>query len=132
MKTIKLYILLIVMALISHTSWSQNKTTTELTTQEKTPAFLLAFVRVQDFETYNKEYLEKATPIIMRHGGKPIAVSENPILLEGTIPKGKLVIVEFPSKKAADDFYNDPAYQPLKEVRNKVSTSDAVLFERGF
>ena len=101
-------------------------------TENKIPAFLLAFVRVEDFDTYNREYLEKASPIIMRHGGLPVAVSENPLTLEGTIPNGKLVIVEFPSMKEAKDFNSDPEYQPLKEIRSQVSKSDAVMFERGF
>lgn len=91
----------------------------------------MAFVRVEDYETYEKEYLEKATPIIAQYEGVPLAVSENPLLIEGNLPKGKLVIVEFPSKEAAESFYNDPEYQPLKKVRNTVSTSDAVIFEKG-
>ena len=132
MKTIKLYAILLAITLTSFTSWAQDELKTDLTKQTETPAYLMAFVRVQDFDTYNKEYLEKATPIIMRHGGKPIAVSENPTLIEGKLPKGKLVIVEFPSMKAAEGFYNDPEYQPLIKVRNRVSKSDAMLFERGF
>lgn len=101
-------------------------------TENKMPAYMVAFVRVEDLETYNREYLEKATPIITRHGGVPLAVSDNPTPLEGSIPKGKMVIVEFPSLENAEAFYNDPAYQPLKKERNQVSQSDAVLFERGF
>jgi len=106
--------------------------TTLKKTENKMPAFFLAFVRVEDFETYNKEYLEKATPLIAKYGGVPVSVSESPTLLEGTMPEGKLVIVEFPSQQLAKNFYNDPAYQPLKKIRKQVSKSDAVMFERGF
>ncbi|TLX76179.1 DUF1330 domain-containing protein [Labilibacter sediminis] len=42
-----------------------------------------------------------------------------------------MVIVEFPYKQAAEDFYNDPEYRPLIAVRNKVSKSNAVIFEKG-
>ena len=101
-------------------------------TVNKVPAFIVAFVRVNDYETYNNEYLTKAVPIIGRYGGVPIAISEKPTAMEGKLPEGKLVIVEFPSMKDAQDFYNDPEYQPLKAARLKVSSSDAVIFEKGF
>ena len=94
-------------------------------------AYMMAFVRVEDMETYKTEYLEKAPKIMARYGGVPVAMSENPTTIEGSLPEGKLVIVEFPSEQAANDFYNDPEYQPLIEIRNKVSSSDAVIFEKG-
>ncbi|CAM1342863.1 DUF1330 domain-containing protein [Tenacibaculum amylolyticum] len=95
-------------------------------------AYMLAFVRVNDLETFNKEYIEKAVPIVERHGGITVAVDENPLTIEGTLPKGRVVIVEFPTKKNAEDFYNDPAYQDIKTWRQKVSQSDSIILEKGF
>ena len=132
MKTIKLFAISLVLCLSVNSIWAQQETKDNVVKQKDTPAYMVAFVRVNDFETYNREYLEKATPLIIKYGGVPIAVSENPITLEGKLPEGKLVIVEFPSMQAAKAFYNDPEYQPLKEARKKVSSSDAVLLERGF
>jgi len=132
MKTIKLSAILLVMSLFDTTGWAQNEVKTNSAEQKIMPAYLLAFVRVEDYKTYKSEYLDKATPIITRYGGVPIAVSESLLLLEGSLPKGKLVIVKFPSMNAAEDFYSDPEYQPLKKVREQVSESDAILFERGF
>lgn len=93
---------------------------------------MLAFVRVNDLETFNREYIEKAVPIVERHGGVTVAVDENPDTIEGSMPSGRVVIVEFPSKEAATGFYNDPEYQPIKAWRQQVSDSDSVIFERGF
>ncbi|WP_299108331.1 DUF1330 domain-containing protein [uncultured Tenacibaculum sp.] len=95
-------------------------------------AYMLAFVRVNDLETFNKEYIEKAVPIVERHGGITVAVDENPDLIEGNIPSGRVVIVEFPTKAAAEGFYNDPEYQPIKAWRQKVSQSDSIILEKGF
>lgn len=95
-------------------------------------AYMLAFVRVNDLETFNKEYIEKAVPIVERHGGITVAVDENPDLIEGKIPSGRVVIVEFPTKAAAEGFYNDPEYQPIKAWRQKASQSDSIILEKGF
>lgn len=45
---------------------------------------------------------------------------------------GRLVIVEFPSREHAEAFYADPDYQPLIKVRQKLSQSDAAIFDKGF
>ena len=95
-------------------------------------AYMLAFVRVSDLDTFNREYIEKAVPIVKRHEGKTVAVDENPTRIEGSVPEGRVVILEFPSKEAAKGFYNDPDYQSLKEWRKKVSKSDSIILQRGF
>lgn len=95
-------------------------------------AYMLAFVRVNDLETFNREYIEKAVPIVERHGGITVAVDENPVTIEGTVPGGRVVIVEFPTKQAAEGFYDDPDYQATKVWRQKVSESDSVILEKGF
>ena len=100
--------------------------------EKKMPAFMLAFVRVEDYETFNREYLEKAVKIVSRHGGETFAVADNPPVIEGNLPKGRLVILEFPSKADAEGFYNDPKYQPLKKIRKQISQSDSTIFEKGF
>jgi len=101
-------------------------------TETKMPAYMVAFVRVEDQEAFNSIYLEKAAKLVERHGGTTIAVADNPPTIEGTLPKGRLVILEFPSMEHAENFYNDPEYQPLKEARMQISQSDSTLFERGF
>ncbi len=95
-------------------------------------AYMLAFVRVKDMDMFNREYIEKAVPIVERHGGVTLGVDENPSTIEGSLPKGRVVVVEFPNKQAANGFYNDPDYQPLKEWRKKCSESDSIIFEKGF
>jgi uncharacterized protein (DUF1330 family) len=95
-------------------------------------AYMLAFVRVKDLEAFNREYIEKAVPIVERHGGITVAVDENPTTIEGTLPTGRVMIVEFPSKKEAEGFYNDPDYQAIKAWRQSISESDSIILEKGF
>ncbi|BDD06775.1 DUF1330 domain-containing protein [Aureibacter tunicatorum] len=94
------------------------------------PAYMIAFVRIEDHESFNEIYLNHAIAIVEKYGGKTFAMAENPPSLEGEIPKGRLVILEFPSKENAYGFYNDPEYQPLKKARHKISDSDSVIIER--
>jgi len=100
--------------------------------KNKIPAFMVAFVRVENQEEFNKVYLEKAVKIVNKHSGVTIAVADNPPSTEGNLPKGRLVILEFPSIELANSFYNDPEYQPLKKARMQISQSDSTLFEKGF
>ena len=96
------------------------------------PAYMVAFVRIDDIPSFTKIYLEKAAKLVEKHGGSTVAVSENPTPLEGSIPEGRLVILEFPSSEAAEGFYNDPEYQPLKAARRQISSSDSTIITRGF
>lgn len=100
--------------------------------ENKMPAFMVAFIRVKNQEEFNEIYLEKAAKIVSKHKGITIAVADNPPSIEGNLPKGRLVILEFPSMELANSFYNDPEYQPLKKARMLISQSDSTLFERGF
>lgn len=95
-------------------------------------AYMLAFVRVTDLDVFNQEYIAKAVPIVERHGGVTVAVDENPTTIEGTLPNGRVVIVEFPTKQDAENFYNDPEYLPIKKWRQKSSESDSIILEKGF
>lgn len=92
-------------------------------------AYMIAFVRIEDFDSYNHEYLQVAHPIVTKYGGKALVVSDNVKVLEGSIPKGKIVIVEFPSMNQAENFYASPEYQPLIAIRNKYTSSDAAIAE---
>lgn len=96
------------------------------------PAYMLTFVRVEDAETHARDYMPNAVPIVERHGGRPLSVTENFDVLEGSLPDGRLVLMEFPTKQHAEAFYADPEYQPLMEIRKKISSSDAVLFDSGW
>ncbi len=95
------------------------------------PAYLLSFVRIEDAEAHARDYLPYAHSIVEKYGGKALSVTEEFDVWEGSLPEGRLILMEFPSKKDADAFYADPDYQPLKEIRKKISSSDSMLFDSG-
>ena len=93
-------------------------------------AYLVGFIQINDPEKYHSDYVEPVLPLIARHGGKPLIIADECMVKEGHLPDGRLVVIEFPDMQAADAFYDDPDYQPLKPVRQAL-TQSALAFVQG-
>ncbi|WP_170328945.1 DUF1330 domain-containing protein [Ruegeria arenilitoris] len=93
------------------------------------PSYMLTFLRVEDAETHARDYLPEAHAILLKYGGKPLAVTEDFEVIEGNLPKGRLILMEFPSKEAAKDYYLGPEHRPYKEILDKVASCDLAIFE---
>lgn len=75
-------------------------------------------------------YVESATALVAQHGGKYLARTASHERLEGEGEDVALrVIIEWPSKKAAEAFMSDPAYRAHLEARTAGSTSHHFLIE---
>ncbi len=92
-------------------------------------ALMVAFVRVHDLEAYNREYLSIAHPLIGKYGGKALAVSEKVKQIQGTLPEGKFVILEFPTVEQAEAYYYSAEHQTLIENGSKYFSSDSIIVE---
>lgn len=92
------------------------------------PAYMLTFLRVENVEVHARDYLPAAHQILLEYGGKPLVVTDDLDIKEGSFPEGRLLLVEFPSKEAAASYYDGPEHRPYKEILDKVSTSDMVIF----
>ena len=82
-------------------------------------AYLVFLAKIEDRETFLKDYAPFAPAIVKQHGGQflvnsPRADTE---VLEGSFPNANLVVVEFPSKEALTGFWTDPEYKRLSEIR---------------
>jgi uncharacterized protein (DUF1330 family) len=75
-----------------------------------------------DPAAYGQDYIPGAMEIIARHGGE-VAAAADAAAIEGTPPGPTVVILKFPSEEAFNGFYDDPDYQPLKELRRGTLTS---------
>ena len=89
------------------------------------PAYAIVMVRVDDPETY-KEYTLRTPPIVKKYGGKFLARGGEVNTIEGEPFNDRLVILEFPSKRAIHDFFSDPEYQVASEYR-KASSEARIL-----
>lgn len=75
-------------------------------------------------------YVETASSLVAQHGGKYLARTTNHDRLEGQGEGAALrVIIEWPTKQAAEAFMNDPAYEPHWKARLAGSNSHHFLIE---
>lgn len=92
-------------------------------------AFLLVDVReVKDpdkLAAYRSGVLETVTA----HGGRYRVLGGPAEVLEGEWPIGMPVIVEFPSRAAAEEWYHSDAYKPLLELRLQATDGAALLID---
>ena len=91
-------------------------------------AYLIANIHVQDAERY-KEYVASVPALIAKHGGQYRVRGGEAQALEGQWTPDRLIILEFPDRAAALAFYNDPAYEPLKALRQAITDSSLVVVD---
>lgn len=92
------------------------------------PAYLVAQIDVHDPAGF-EEYRARVAPVVNAYGGRYVVRTDQLELLEGAEPKGRLVILEFPSMDAARSFYRSADYAPLLQRRLASAASDIVLAE---
>lgn len=92
-------------------------------------AYILFEIDITD-PSWAEEYSEKVGPTVARHGGKLIIRTTEPVRLEGSRGLPTVVVVlEFPTREAAQAWHSDPEYQPLIELRNTGSSAEAMLVD---
>jgi len=91
-------------------------------------AYIVGTVSINDPETY-KKYTAKTPALVARHGGKFIVRGGDVDTLEGEAFNDRLVVIEFPSKKALQDFYHDPDYQEALLIRQSASLGRILAVE---
>jgi uncharacterized protein (DUF1330 family) len=65
---------------------------------------------------------------IEKYGGRYLTKTGTHEMLEGQRPT-RVVVVEFPSKQAIKNWYNDPGYRPLIAKRHAVARSAMIAVE---
>jgi uncharacterized protein (DUF1330 family) len=88
-----------------------------------------AVVRVTMIDdSWVEEYLPAVTALVHKHGGKYLARTMDMERVEGDAELPSIfVVIEWPSKAAAQAFYTDPEYQPYLQKRLAGSKNDFVL-----
>ncbi|SEF66669.1 DUF1330 domain-containing protein [Algoriphagus boritolerans] len=87
------------------------------------PAFVLVEVNIQDPLVY-EEYKKLTPSSVEAYGGK-FVIRGNPVqVMEGSWNYDRLVLLEFPSKEIALEWYNSKEYQKAKKIREKASSAN--------
>lgn len=87
---------------------------------------------VVDPDRYNTEYIPGAVEVIMRHGGEVAVAAEDVDRIEGEPSTPRCVILRFPSAEAFRAWYDDPDYEPLKQVRYSITSNSVMIGASGF
>jgi uncharacterized protein (DUF1330 family) len=80
------------------------------------PVYVIVDVDVTD-EPRAARYRELSGPSVTRHGGRFVVRGGATSVLEGTWDPGRLVVIEFPTMDAAQDWYGSDDYGEARDVR---------------
>ena len=94
------------------------------------PAYVIAQLEVTDPLAYEK-YKAASPPTISAAGGRYIARGADLSVLEGAHDGRRIVILEFPTLQAAEDWYNGDAYKAARELRKTCARNVTFLLVPG-
>ena len=91
--------------------------------------FLLVDVDIHNIDEY-KKYLEKVKPMVEKFGGKYLIKGGKIDAKETDLWKPKrIVLVKFPNKPSALNWYNSEEYRALKNLRLNNASSNILFIE---
>jgi uncharacterized protein (DUF1330 family) len=96
--------------------------------QGKPPVYMIAMNEVTDPEGYRKEYLPTAQKTLKEHGGVYVAAGPG-TQIDGSLPKGRVVILRWESMEALNGWRHSPEYEALRKVGEKFAKYNAVAVE---
>src|SRR5262249_32462676 len=91
------------------------------------PAYVIAFVDIRDRDRFANEYVPPIAATLQPFSGKVVAATDEAVTLEGTLPTGRTVILEFPDLDRARGWYTSAAYAPLIALRKTIATTSLAL-----
>lgn len=74
-----------------------------------------------------RQYQQDFPPLVESFGGKYLVRGGPVEALEGSWDHDRLVIMEFPSKEAAQAWYHSAAYRPFIELRRHFADADILM-----
>lgn len=90
----------------------------------ETPVYMLVQMDITDKERFFAEYAGPSQPIQQKHGVEVLAGAPEVNVLEGNYDKNFTVLLKFPSAQAHKEWYSDPDYQPLKDIRRQTTNPE--------
>ena len=78
-----------------------------------------------------ENYVPGVVPLLQKHGAEILAADYQAEALEGHAP-GVNVVLRFDSEEAARNWYNDPAYAPVKQIRLNSTKNGSIVLAKEF
>ncbi|HBM61009.1 DUF1330 domain-containing protein [Salipiger marinus] len=89
--------------------------------------YIIARIEVTDPEEYSI-YAGQTMALAERWGGRFLVKGGPQTVLEGHAPS-RHVVIEFPSRPAAEQWFNSPEYQRILPIAQRSSNRDLVIVE---
>ena len=91
-------------------------------------AFVIFDVEIRDLARY-QEFMRAVKPALAAAGARYLARGGAHRVYEGDWQPRRLVILEFPSVSAWEEFYGGPIYEGLRVIRDECSSARLVSVE---
>jgi uncharacterized protein (DUF1330 family) len=91
-------------------------------------AYLILDLSIHDMHAF-QEYIEKIPELIEKHSGRYVVQGVEPTVIEGDWKPERVVVIEFPSRNAAEAFLQDPGAHALFQIRHQATTSKLLLVD---
>lgn len=92
------------------------------------PTYVIFDVEIRDMAKY-QEFMQGVKPALEQAGGKYLARGGTHRIYEGDWSPRRIVLLEFPSMAAWEQFYYGPVYTGLKAIRDACSSARLVSVE---
>ena len=91
--------------------------------------YMIGDVDIKNIEEY-KKYMEKVKPMIESYGGEYLIRGGDIDALETNLwEPTRMVLVKFPNKEKAMEWYNSDEYKPYKNIRLDNASSNILMVE---
>jgi uncharacterized protein (DUF1330 family) len=90
-------------------------------------AYLIARMEITDPARYS-DYGAKAPALFAKHGGRYVGGGAAETL-EGPGEERNIALIAFPDRAAAEAYYNDPDYVPVRAIRWEATQSELILID---
>lgn len=91
-------------------------------------AYVIVQETVKDEETFTA-YRNGVVATLEEYGGRFVVRGGRLTVVEGEWPHPRAVVIEFPSREAAEGWYHSPAYQKLLPLRLSSSVGNLVIVD---
>jgi len=92
------------------------------------PAFVIVDIEIHDQELY-KKYTQLTPATIEAFGGKFKVRGGSHKVLEGDWQPNRVVVLEFPTAKAAQDWWDSEEYAKARKIRQQAASTNMIIVE---
>ncbi len=91
-------------------------------------AYAIVRATITDAERF-KDYVARTPALLEKYGAKFLARGGDVITLEGDAENRRIVLIEYPSKEKALEFYNSTEYEELLVIMKESGTREFILVD---